>query len=275
MKKTTKRLRHVAFLGMIALLAACGTGAVTEQSTGLWDRYIIYNLSQFIIWLSNLFGGSYAMGIIVFTILLRLALTPVTQLQYKAQRKMQEVQPELEKLKDKYPNRDRESLVAMQQEQQAIMAANGVNQWATFIPIFIQLPVMMALYQAIVRTDVLANGSFLWANLGKMDPLFILPVVAAILTYVNSSLMTKANATKNNAMQVMNYVLPAIILLISVGLPAAITLYWVVSNAVTVFQTLWLNNPNKIIAERQAKIQAEKDKQRELKKALKRATKRK
>lgn len=275
MKKTKKWLHLFGLMGVVFFLAACGTEAVTSESTGLWDRYIIYNLSQFIIWLSNLFGGNYAIGIILFTVFIRLITVPLTKMQLDSQRQMQEIQPELDKLKAKYPGRDRASMEALQREQRDVMEANGVNQFAGCLPLLIQLPIMMALYQAIGRTDILKEGHFLWMSLGKPDPYFILPILAALLTFANSYFMTKANPSQSGAMKSMTYIMPLFILLISIGLPAAVSLYWVVSNAITLIQTFIFNNPYKIIEERQAKEQAEKDKQRALKRALKRATKRK
>ncbi|MCW6653717.1 membrane protein insertase YidC [Aerococcaceae bacterium NML191292] len=274
--KQTKKWLHLFGLAVVVLfLTACGTEAITSESTGLWDRYIIYNLSQFIIWLSNIFGGSYAIGIIIFTVLIRIITVPLTKMQFDSQRQMQEIQPEIDKLKAKYPGRDRASMEAMQREQREIMEANGVNQFAGCLPVAIQLPIMMALYQAIGRTEILKEGHFLWMSLGQMDPFFVLPIVAAVLTFANSYFTMKSSPSQGGAMKTMTYVMPAMILLISVGLPAAVTLYWVVSNAVTLIQTFMLNNPYKIIEERQAKAQAERDKQRELKRALKRATRRK
>ncbi len=67
----------------------------------------------------------------------------------------------------------------------------------------------------------------------------------------------------------MTYVAPAMILLVSFNFPAAVTLYWVVSNAVRVVQTFIFYNPYKIIAQREAKRQEEKARQRRLRKALK------
>ncbi|UUX33075.1 membrane protein insertase YidC [Fundicoccus culcitae] len=276
MKKYRKWIQIGLLLGIVLFLTACGNTneAVSAESTGFWDRYVIYNLSQFIVWLSNLMGGSYALGIIVFTIIVRLLLLPLNNMQTKSQRKMMEIQPELDAIKEKYPNQDKASMEAMQQEQQALLDERGVNQFAGCLPLAIQLPVMMALYQSILRTDVLREGTFLWTNLGEMDPYFILPILAALLTFANSYLTMKSNPTQNTTSKMMIYVMPIMILIISLGLPSAITLYWVVSNAFTVVQTLIFNNPYKIIAEREAKAQAEKDRQRELKKALKRAKRR-
>ncbi|MBK0348599.1 membrane protein insertase YidC [Aerococcaceae bacterium zg-ZJ1578] len=273
MNKSKKWIQLTLLTGMVLLLTACGNvnAPITSESTNLWDRYIIYSLSQFIVWLSNLLGGSYALGIIAFTLIIRGALIPLTKMQLKSQRQMQELQPELDKLKEKYPNRDRESMRLLQEEQQLLMETRGVNQFAGCLPLVIQLPVMMALYQAIVRTEVLRQGHFLWMNLGKVDPFFILPILAAGLMFANSYYTMLSNPKQNSQMKVFMYVMPVVILFISMSFPSAVSLYWVISNAVTLIQTFMYNNPFKIIAERNAKEQQEKEKEKALRKALKRA----
>ena len=78
-----KRKRLLLLLGTVLLavvLVGCGTSPITEQSTGIWDKYVIFNFSRVIIWLSNLFGGSYGVGIIVFTLIIRLILLQITGL---------------------------------------------------------------------------------------------------------------------------------------------------------------------------------------------------
>lgn len=275
MKKINKWLKIAIILSLIVFLTACGNPneAISADSTNLWDRYIIYNLSQFIIWLSNLFGKNYAMGIILFTILIRVLLIPLTKMQLKSQRDMQELQPEINRLKEQYPGKDKESQRQMQEAQQKLFEDRGVNQFAGCLPLLVQLPVMMGLYQSIGRTEELRQGHFLWMNLGQHDPIFILPILAALFTLANSYFTMKSSPNQNGQMKAMLYIMPLMILLISLGLPSAVTLYWVVSNAITLIQTFVYNNPYKIIAERQAKIQAEKDRDRALRKALKKVKK--
>lgn len=275
MKKINKWLKLAIILSLIVFLTACGNPneAISADSTNLWDRYIIYNLSQFIIWLSNLFGKNYAMGIILFTILIRVLLIPLTKMQLKSQRDMQELQPEINRLKEQYPGKDKESQRQMQEAQQKLFEDRGVNQFAGCLPLLVQLPVMMGLYQSIGRTEELRQGHFLWMNLGQHDPVFILPILAALFTLANSYFTMKSSPNQNGQMKAMLYIMPLMILLISLGLPSAVTLYWVVSNAITLIQTFVYNNPYKIIAERQAKIQAEKDRDRALRKALKKVKK--
>lgn len=279
MKKNYKWLKVLLLVAGVVILTACSNTqnveSVTAESTGLWDRYIIYNLSQFIIWLSNLFGGNYGIGIILFTIILRIVLIPLYRIQLKSQREMQEVQPELEIIKEKYPNRDKQSMELMQQEQQQLMSDRGINQFSGFIPLLIQLPVMIALYQAIIRTEEIRQGSFLWTDLGQPDSFFILPLIAAAFTFGTTYLTMKSNPMNNAATKSMSFITPIMILFITVGLPSAIALYFAVTNAMSLVQTLLFNNPYKIIAEREAKIAEEKERERELRRTLRLKTGRK
>lgn len=277
MKKSKKWLRVILLTGMILFLTACSNTnePLGDHSTGFWDQYILLNLSRMIIWISDLFGGNYGIGIIVFTILIRIILLPLFQVQTKSIRQLQELQPALEAIKDKYPNQDRESMELMQAEQAQLMKDNGINQWSSLLPLLIQLPILMALYQSILRTEPLRQGSFLWMYLGQPDPFFILPLLAAGFTFLNTYLTNKSNPQSNSATKIMMWVMPVIIFLITLGLPSALGLYWAVSNAFSVVQTLVFNNPYKINAEREAKKMAEKEKQRELRRQLRRATGRK
>lgn len=275
MKKKKNWVRQLGVISIVVLLAACGrvSDGVQQTNLSVWDRLIIYPLSQIIIWLSELFGNYYAIGIIVFTLIIRLLLFPLNKMQLKSQREMQELQPELEKLRANYPNRDRESMMQLRQAEQELMQEKGINQFAGCLPLLIQLPVMMALYQTIIKTEVLKQGHFIWVNLGQPDPYFILPIIAAGLTWLNSYLMMLSNPKANQQVKWMMYLMPIMILVISLNLPSAVTLYWVVSNIISVVQTLIYNNPYKIIEERQQKEQEERQRQKRLNKAMKRARK--
>ena len=96
-------------MSLTLFLAACSNKPITSHSTGIWDHYIIYNCSQFIIWLSKHFGG-YGMGIIIFTIIIRIILLPLMFYQTKTMMKTQELAPQLKAIQKKYSSRDRESM---------------------------------------------------------------------------------------------------------------------------------------------------------------------
>ena len=267
MKKKSQLILSLAVLTLF--LAACGTSPITESSTGFWDRIVLYNLSQFIIWLSNLLGGSYGLGIIVFTIITRFVMIPLMHLQYKSTRQQAMLQPEIKALREKYSARDRETQQTLQAEMNALYEREGINQYAGCLPLIIQLPVMMALYQAISRTDVLKTGPFLWFQLDLADPYYVLPVLAAATTLLTTWLSMQMQDT-GGAGKIMMFVMPIMILLMSMGLSSALSLYWVVGNVFMVFQTLLMNNPFKF-KEEQKEIAREK---RRRAKALEKAKRR-
>ena len=269
--KKVKRVLSLAAIGSLTLfLAACSNKPVTSHSTGLWDHYIVYNFSRFIIWLSNNCGG-YGMGIIIFTIIIRVLLLPLMFYQTKSMLKTQELAPKLKAIQKKYSSRDRESMVKMQEETSKLYKEAGVNPWASMLPMIIQLPIMWALYQAIWRTPELRHGTFLWLQLGHTDPYYILPILAALFTFLSSWLSMASMPERNAMTSAMTWFMPIMVFFMALGFSSAITLYWVVSNAFQVVQTLLLQNPFKIRREREAKEKQAKAKKRKLEKAQRRA----
>ncbi|MCD2257164.1 membrane protein insertase YidC [Agrilactobacillus fermenti] len=277
-KRQVKRIVLVLALALlVVVLAGCGNinTPVTKSSTGFWDRYIIYNFSRFIIWLAHAFNGSFGVAIIIFTLIIRIILLPLNHYQMKSMRKQMEIQPEMDALRKKYSAKDADTQRTLQEETQKLMSEAGVNPLMGCLPLVIQLPFMWALYQAIARTGALRHASFLWTELGSKDPYYILPILAAIFTFATSYLSSLSQPTQNSTTKLMTWGMPIFILFTTINFPAAITLYWVVSNAFQVGQTLLLQNPYKIIHEREAKEQAKRDREKALQKARKQAFKRK
>lgn len=275
-RKVLRLKKKAKWVGLLAtslfVLTACGTGPVTSQSSGAWDQ-LIYWFASVIQFLS--INGQIGIGIILFTILIRTLLLPLFQIQINSSRKMQELQPKLKALRAEYPGTDMESRQQLYEATQALYKENGVSMRSSMIPLLIQMPILLALFQALTRVEVLKVGHFLWLNLGEPDPIFVLPVLAAGFTFLSTWLTNKSAMEKNMAMTVMTFAMPVMIFLFALPAASGVSLYWTVSNAYQVVQTLVFNNPFKIIAERQAKIDAEKELQSKKRKAQKKAKKKK
>lgn len=271
LKKRKRLLLAVGMLGLVVFLSACGVDPVSAESTGIWEGVIIYNFARAIIWVSNLFGENYGVGIIIVTVIIRALLIPFTHFQQKNMQQMNDISPQMEELKEKYPSKDAETQEKFKEEQQRLYSEAGINPYMGCLPMLIQMPVFIALYQSVNRTPILATGDFLWVNLGQPDPYFILPILAGVFTLGHSVLMSMGKTTESN--KIMTYVMPLFIVFITFRLSSALALYFTVSNGFSVIQTLLFQNPFKIRKERAAKEaeQAEAEKQR--KKALKRAQK--
>ncbi len=266
MKKRKRLLLMLALASFVVLLSACGTGEVSSSSTGIWDRYIVYYFAEAIKWLS--IGGQRGIGIILFTLIIRIILLPLMDFQTKSMRKTQELQPKVKALQEQYSSKDTETQQQLREAQQKLYAEHGVNPYAGCLPLIVQMPILMAIWQAISRVPELREGSFMWLKvLGDPDPYFILPILAAIFTFLSTYLSSLSQAESNPSMKIMNIAMPVMILVMGVSLPSALSLYWVVSNAFQVGQTLLINNPFKIRREREAVIRKEKERERALRKA--------
>lgn len=261
----------LAVLAIVLVLSGCSNTPITDKSTGFWDGLIILNFSRAIIWLSNLFGQSYGMGIIFFTLIIRVIILPLMIFQTRNMVAMQEIQPQMKLIQKKYSSKDMETQQKMQAEMKQLYAQHGVHPMASMLPLLVQMPILIALYQAIWRTQVLKSGTFLWLQLGSKDPYYVLPILAALFTFASSWLAMKSQPEKNGMTTSMTYLMPVVILITAINVPSALSLYWVISNAFQVGQTLLLQNPFKINREREQKQQAERDRKRTLDKARKRA----
>ncbi|MFC6289718.1 membrane protein insertase YidC [Levilactobacillus angrenensis] len=271
MKKYKRTLLMLGIVSLVFILSACSNKPITNQSTGIWDGLIVLNFSRAIIWLANLFGGSYGVGIIVFTIIIRVILMPLMIFQTRSMRKTQEVQPQLKALQKKYSSKDRETMAKLQSEQQKLYSEAGINPLMGCLPALVQLPIIWALYQAIWRTAVLRSGTFLWLQLGHKDPYFILPILAALATFASSWLTTKS-APETNSMNTMMVVgMPVVVFFTALNVPSSLSLYWTISYIFQVGQTLLIQNPWKIQAERDEKQKEKAKHDRAVKKAIRRA----
>lgn len=270
-----KKLQLTSLLGLsLFTMTACATNGtasdITADSTELWSKFV-YFFAEIIRFLS--FDISIGVGIILFTILIRTILLPVFQTQMVASRKMQEAQPRIKVLQEQYPGRDMESRTKLDQEMRKVYKELGVKHSSSIWPILIQMPVLLALFQALSRVEFLKTGHFLWVNLGGVDTSFILPILAAVFTFLSSWLSNKALPERSGATTAMMYGIPVLIFIFAVYAPGGVALYWTVSNAYQVLQTYFLNNPFKIIAEREAVVQAQKDLENRKRKAKKKAQK--
>lgn len=241
----------LTLLSATVLLSACGgQGDITADSEGFWDSYFVYPLSWVITNVADLFDGSYGWAIIIVTLLFRLLLVPLNVKQLKSSQAMQEIQPKIKELQEKYSSKDAKTQEKLQQEQMKLFQEHNVNPLAGCLPMFVQMPILMALYQSIMRTPGLQDGTFLWFELSQSDPYYILSIIAASATFLQQRLTMAGAATSgqgaaNSQMSMMMYMMPIMIGVMSMFFPAALSLYWVVGNVFMVLQTIFIRKPFK------------------------------
>ncbi|GKX68441.1 membrane protein insertase YidC [Inconstantimicrobium mannanitabidum] len=187
-------------------------------------------------------GTSYVLAIFILTLIVRMLILPLYIKQMKSTAGMQAIQPELKKLQDKYKNDPQK----LQEKTMQLYKDNNVSMFGGCLPMIIQLPIIWALYRVFMNIPELTGASFLWIpNLNSYDPRYILPVLSAAATYVQSWLMTSTQPSGQQAggmnMGTMNIVTAVMMGAFAMKLGASIVLYWIMGSLILVVQTYFLN----------------------------------
>ncbi|GAB2536982.1 YidC family membrane integrase SpoIIIJ [Gracilibacillus alcaliphilus] len=246
-----KLLIVLGLVSLLVVLAGCTQidQDITSESEGIWNSFFVYPLSWLMVNVAEVFQAEYGYGlsIIIVTILIRLVLLPLNIKQLRSSKAMQAIQPQLQEIREKYSSKDQQTQQKLQQETMELFQKNGVNPLAGCLPIIVQMPILIAFYHAIMRTEELRDHPFLWFELGQPDPFFILPIVTAGFTFLQQKLMMAGTTMQQNAMMpqmtMMLYLMPIMIGVFAIFLPAALPLYWVVGNIFMIAQTLLIRNP--------------------------------
>lgn len=220
----------------VVALSGCSTTTQTRQidpANSFWDRYFVYPLSFLLDYFNDIFG-TYGLSILVVTFLVRLVIFPLSWKQQKSMQEMQVIQPQMQKLRQKYKKNPEK----MQQEMMKLYKEHNVNPMAGCLPMLIQFPIFIAFYQAIQFDPQISKSSFLYLHLGSPDPYLILPIIAALTTYIQ--MIVQGNAD-NPQTRIMVWIFPIMIFVIGYSFPSALALYWVYSNLFTIIQYVALN----------------------------------
>jgi YidC/Oxa1 family membrane protein insertase len=236
----------IGLISIMVLLSGCMdyNKPIDETSTGFWNEYIVYPLSQLIIMTADFAFGSFGLSIILVTLLIRLAILPLMIKQTRSSKAMQALQPEMQALREKYSSKDQKTQQKLQQETMALFQKHGVNPLAGCFPLLIQMPILIGFYHAISRTREIAEHNFLWFDLGSPDPFYILPLVAGVTTFIQQKMMMAGTANQNPQMAMMLWMMPIMIVIFAIQFPAALSLYWVVGNIFMIGQTYFIKGPD-------------------------------
>lgn len=231
------KLAALLLLTMVAL-AGCSTDPTQNpiDRVGFWDKYFVWPLSEFMNWVADSAWGEYGIAILVVTIIIRLLILPLTIKQYRSSRAMQALQPEMKKIREKY----KDNTQKQQEEMMKLYQQHGVNPLAGCFPLLVQMPVLLALFHAISRNPEIREHTFLWMQLGEKDHLFILPVLAALTTFIQQKMMSSTQSQVPSQMQALMYIFPVLIFVMSMSFASALPLYWVYSNLFTIVQTYFI-----------------------------------
>ncbi len=233
----------------------------------MWDLLILNPMINALLFIYDMLGDNFGLAIIVFTALIRLITLPLTYQQQVSSQKMQELQQskKWQAIQKKYKN-DR---AKQQEELMKLYREAGVNPFSGCLPMLIQFPIIIGLYQAIIRTLADAplqllelsehiypfipssliplNSHFLWMDLGQPERLFIpgipfgipvLTILVVVTTYLQTKLTTPPSTDAQSAQmtRMMALYMPLLLGYFAYTFASGLALYFVVSNVLAIIQ---------------------------------------
>lgn len=236
----------------------------------MWDTLILNPMINTLLWIYSILFENFGLAIIAFTILVRLITFPLTAQQIKSTQKMQDLQKskKWQDMQKKFKD-DKEKL---SQEQMKLYKEEGVSPFGSCLPTLIQFPIIIGLYQAIIRSLAVTpiqlldlskhiypfinasaliplNQEFLWMNLSMPEKdwgltiagfgIPMLAIIVVITSYLQTKLMTPPTATPDQGAQMgraMNLYMPLFMGYLAYTFSSGLALYFVASNLVGILQ---------------------------------------
>ncbi|QTU82407.1 membrane protein insertase YidC [Carnobacteriaceae bacterium zg-C25] len=238
------------FTTLLLLLSGCVSRTANGEPTGwVWDL-LGKPMESIIIWFAQLFGGqagSYGLGIIMVTIIVRIIITPLNLQMTRATTENSEkttyIKPAMDEINDRLKNaQSLEERNAVQMEMMALQRAAGIKLISAggCLPIFVQIPIFSALYFATISSNAIRSDVFMGISLDV--PSMLLTILSAG-AYLIQGLLTQIGMTPEQKQmnRTMILITPIMQLVFASSVPAGAALYWVIGGIVSCFTTLYTN----------------------------------
>lgn len=187
---------------------------------------------------------NYGLAVIALSVLMKILFAPLTHISFKSMRKMQELQPKIKALQEEF----KKDPQRMNKEIMELYRKHKVNPMGGCLPMLLQMPIFIALYQALSQAIELKGAPFIWwiKDLSEPDKIYTLPFsipfignsvnVLPILMIVSMVWQQKLtpNVSTSKEQQTMMLIMPVVFGIIFYNLPSGLVLYWFVNNMLTI-----------------------------------------
>ncbi len=216
-------------------LKALGVGAEKLVDFGFFT--IVAKPLLWFIRLTHIVTGNYGIDIIIISILIKIIFLPLTQISMKSMKEMQKVQPEMNRLKEQYKN----DKAKLQQETMLLYKRRKINPMSGCLPMLIQIPVFIALYNALQNGIEMRHAPFfLWImDLSARDPIYITPLIMGATMFVQQKMTPTAG---DPAQAKMFLLMPVMFTFLFLNFPSGLVLYWLVNNVLSIAHQYYMNN---------------------------------
>ena len=210
-------------------------GRGLEEAIDLgWFHAIAEPLLRFLKFIYS-FTGNYGYAIILVTLIIKLVFFPLANKSYKSMKAMQKLQPHMTELREKYKD-DKER---MSREVMELYKKHRVNPLSGCLPMVVQIPVFIALYNVLMNAIELRHAPFhLWiVDMSAKDPYYVTPLVMGATMFLQQKMSPSApDPTQQKVMMMM----PVIFTFMFINLPSGLVLYWVVNNVLSIGQQYYI-----------------------------------
>ena len=202
----------------------------------IWGAFL-HLLTIAFVFFTGVAGHNYVLGVILFTIVVRLVLFPLGVTQVRSMQKMAKLGPRQRALQAQHKGNPQK----LQQEIAALYREEGVNPASGCLPLLLQLPVMYGLFEVLQQFHyVPGHGLWVWQHLNKPDPTFLLALLVAASTYFmqkQTMRMTPPQPGMEQSQKMMTWMMPIVFGYVAWRLAAGLSIYYVTSNVFQVVQT--------------------------------------
>ncbi|HEO98372.1 MAG: membrane protein insertase YidC [Campylobacterales bacterium] len=202
-----------------------------------WFTFLATPFFKVLLWIND-YVGNWGWAIIIFTILIKFILFPLSYKGMMSMQKLKDLAPKMKELKEKY-GKDPAKMNAQMME---LYKKHGANPMGGCLPLLLQIPVFFALYRVLLNADELQGAEWIfWINdLAVMDPYFILPILMGVSMWYQQKI-TPANFTDPMQEKIFKW-FPVIMTVFFVYFPSGLVLYWLVNNIFTIGQQYYINH---------------------------------
>ena len=179
---------------------------------------------------------NFGIDILILSILIKIIFLPLTQISMKSMKEMQKVQPEMSRLKETYKN----DKARLQQEIMLLYKRRKINPMSGCLPMLIQIPVFIALYNALQNAIEMRHAPFLFwiQDLSAKDPLYISPIIMGASMVIQQKMTPTAT---DPAQAKMFLLMPVMFTFLFLNFPSGLVLYWLVNNVLSIAHQYYLN----------------------------------
>ncbi len=201
-----------------------------------WFTFLSKPFFAVIVWIHG-FVGNWGWAIILFTLLVKIILFPLSYKGMMSMQKLKDLAPKMKELKAKY-GKDSQKMNAKMME---MYKKNGANPMGGCLPMLLQIPVFFALYRVLLNADELQGAPWiLWIqDLSRMDPYYVLPVLMGASMYFQQKI-TPSNITDPLQEKIFKF-FPVIMTVFFVTFPSGLVLYWLTNNILSIGQQYYIN----------------------------------